>query len=357
MIWAVVMAGGKGTRFWPKSRLRTPKQLQRIVSNKTMIAQALGRLSPIVPPSRVIVVTHRDQFKAARRCLPKVPKSNFIIEAVGRNTAPCILVASLWIKKKDPDALTVVLPADHIIQNKKEFQKDLRAAVSFAKQRGAHITFGIKPNSANTGYGYIERARRVSCQKGVNIYKVKKFTEKPILRRAEQFVKSGRYYWNSGMFVWSCDTIIESYRKHLPRIYRALKGYEDVISGFLRAKFIKRAYRKIPSVSVDYGIMERTRSAFVLQAMFDWSDVGSWRELENLWPKDKNKNACRGRVIAFDSKNNILFSDKRLVASVGLKDMIVVETDDAVLVCPKSCAQDVKHLVELMARKRMDNYL
>lgn len=351
MLHAVIMAGGVGERFWPLSRNTRPKQLLNIVGRGTMIEQTVARLKPVVDESRIWVVTTVEQAPAIRRFLPRAPASHILREPVGRNTAPCIALAAYALAREDPDATMVVLPADHIISPKREFQRTIRAAAKTAARLGSLITIGIKPTFPSTGYGYIKRGKEITETGGLAFYRVSRFVEKPDRKRAREFLKSGLYTWNSGMFIWSVQAIIGAIEKHLPELAGALSPLLKLsIRG--RQAFLARTYPPLRKVSIDYGIMEKYSDVLVTAASFNWDDVGSWEALEGYLNKDPDNNYARGELVGVDSDDCISFSTGPLVGLVGVSNLIVVATGDAVLVCPRERAQDVKKLVQKLKAKK-----
>jgi len=334
-IYAVIMAGGSGERFWPKSRRKCPKQLLPIVSDQSMLQETILRLKGIVPNNRILIVTNKIQATAIRKQAPYLPKQNIIIEPVSKNTAPCIAVAGMTILKKDPNAVMVVLPADHVIKDIKRFQRDIKNAAELACNKNVLVTLGIKPRGPHTGYGYI--------QKGVKIkksaYVVKKFAEKPNLETAERYVRSGEYLWNSGMFIWKADVILSEIKIYLPELYELCVKYSP-----------DNVYRKAENISIDYAVMEKTKCAVVLEAGFDWDDVGSWSALDSHKTKDINGNVIEGNVVYKDVHNSIMMTDGVLVAVVGVSDIVTVAEKGAVLICPKNRAEDVKHIVNILKK-------
>lgn len=325
-IYAVIMAGGSGERFWPKSRRHLPKQLLPLVSSKTMIQETIGRLKGLVPENRIFIVTNRIQRKLIKK---QTGCKNIIEEKVARNTAPCIALSAGVIQKKDPGAIMVVLPADHQIKDVNNFRRTVLRAVDIADRDNILVTLGVKPSVPHTGYGYIERGKRL----GSKLYKVSRFTEKPDLRTARRYVESGRYFWNSGMFIWKVGVILEEIEKYLPNIWKSKE-----------------------KISIDYGVMEKTNRAVVLEAGFNWDDVGNWASLDKHYKKDMNKNVIQGKVVIKNVDNSTIITDSPLVAAVGISNLIVVGTKDAVLVCPKDKAEEVKNIVGIL-KKRYKRYL
>jgi mannose-1-phosphate guanylyltransferase len=350
MIHAVIMAGGRGERFWPLSRLKTPKQLLRILGDKTLLEQTVARLKPIVPESRIWVVTNEEQAPAIRKLLPRLPGSHILKEPVGRNTAPCIALAAYIIAGQDPDSIMVVLPADHIVSPRKKFQQILRSAIRAARRGDSLITIGIKPGFPATGYGYIKRGRKIVVRDSHSFYRVEKFIEKPDLTRARRFLRSQFFSWNSGMFVWSVPAICRALQQHLPEVAASLKPV-SLLPERKRKKFLAQVYPRLPSVSVDYGVMEKHQNVLVTSADFAWDDVGSWEALKNHLPKDSADNQGEGEFVARDTSDCIAVSTGPLIGLVGVTGLIVAATEDAVLVCSRDKAQDVKKLVQFLRKK------
>lgn len=359
-LYAVIMAGGVGSRFWPRSRERTPKQLLEIVGTGTMIQNTVARIESLVPPERVLVVTNQLQHEMVTRQLSTVPRQNILVEPIGRNTAPCIGLAASWIKKADPNAVMIVLPADHIIRNSEEFQRILKIAVRVAEETNGLITIGIKPTHPETGYGYIQIDEEHSDRNpysGEGVYRVKTFAEKPTLETAEQFLKSGDFLWNSGMFVWKASAILQEIEHLLPDLYEQIQNVAKSLGNSGYQEALEKSYGLIRSISIDYGVMEKANDVFVIKGDFGWSDVGSWDEVVRLSTRDDDGNTLKGKVIIKDAVRNYIDAGNRLVAAVGVEDLIIVATEDAILVCKKGKSQDVKEIVDYVRRKQMNEYL
>ncbi|TSA19427.1 mannose-1-phosphate guanylyltransferase [bacterium] len=358
--FAVIMAGGVGARFWPRSRERSPKQFLEILGGGTMIENTLTRLKPLVDQSNVFVVTNRIQADIVRQLVPEMPSSNVLAEPIGRNTAACVGLAALWINRIDPDALMVALPADHIVQNTEEFLRILQLALRVAQEKDALVTIGIKPTHPETGYGYIQSAEEEIDRneyRSQGVYRVKTFAEKPNLETAERFLQSGDFLWNSGIFVWKASVILRELELHLPELHEQLLVVRESIGTPVYEQTLEHAYRIIRSISIDYGIMEKAGNVYVVKGDFGWSDVGSWDEVVRLTPTDDAGNSIRGRTILVDSNNNYVDSGKKIVATIGVDDLIIISTDDAVLVCKKERSQEVKEVVDFIRRKQMNEYL
>lgn len=357
MNWAVIMAGGRGTRFWPVSREKSPKQLQKIVSDKTMLRETIDRLSPFVKKKNIVIVTNEAQVRQVKRELPEVPAQNVIAEPRGRNTAAAIGLATVLIAKKDPTAVMICLPADHVIRDKKEFHRVLESAAKLALEGDNHITIGIKPSRPATGYGYIKLGRSAGKYGGRTVYRVGKFVEKPGLKKAERFLKSGKYLWNSGMFVWQAAVIFKSIKKYMPELFKGLYEIDKAESTAKRKAVTRKVYSRIKSVSVDYGIMEKVKGAFVFKGDFGWSDLGSWKALDEVWPGDMFGNAARQDIVSIESSGNVVDAGGKLAALVGVEGLAVIATEDAILVAAKDKAEDVKKVVDFLERRKMKKFL
>ncbi|MCI0708502.1 MAG: NTP transferase domain-containing protein [Ignavibacteriae bacterium] len=358
-LYAVIMAGGVGSRFWPRSREKTPKQLLNIIGEGTMIENTLARISTLVEPANTFVVVNKNQHEAVLKRLSSFPKENILVEPVGRNTAPCVALAASWIHRTDPEAVMIVLPADHLVQKQEEFIRVLSTATTVADETDALLTIGIQPNRPETGYGYIQFSDDGAANPYVaqGVYRVKTFAEKPNLETAQRFIKSGDFLWNSGMFVWKVKTILREVRAHLPELYEQIQSLAKTIGTPHYKQTLENTYGLIRGISIDYGVMEKAGNVYVMKGDFGWSDVGSWDEVANLTPKDPEQNSVKGTVVVNGAKGNYIDAGGKLVAAVGVENLIVVVTDDAVLVCRKGHSQDVKEVVDFIRRKQMSEYL
>ena len=359
-VCAVIMAGGVGTRFWPRSREKSPKQFLEIVGKGTMIQNTVSRLEQFVDIRDTFVVTNRVQKSLVTKQLPALPDQNIIVEPVGRNTAPCIGLAALHVRAIDPDAVMVVLPADHIIQDALEFQRVITVAVETAYESSSLITIGIRPTHPETGYGYIQMFNEVGDHNPYfsrGVLKVKTFAEKPNLQTAERFLASGDFLWNSGMFVWRVDAILDQIQKCLPDLYTELQKVEAVVGTGQYQPTVEKVYGIIRGISIDYGVMEKADAVYVIPGEFGWNDIGSWSEVHRASGKDERGNSITGKVIQKDTTNSLIYSPDKLVATIGVDDLIIINTDDALLICRKGRSQDVKEISDYLRRKQMNEFL
>jgi mannose-1-phosphate guanylyltransferase len=349
MIHAVIMAGGKGERFWPWSRESTPKQLLPIVGEESMLEQTAARVRPLVGNSRIWVVTNEKQGKAIRRLLPGLSPRHLLLEPAGRNTAPCIALAAAAVAEEDPEGVLLVLPADHVISPRKAFLRTMASCARIARKRDCLITVGIPPRYPATGYGYIRRGREEARDGKTRFFTADEFREKPDRKTARRLVSSGRYYWNAGIFVWSVNSIAAALDAHLPDI---AKGAREICRAprSARGDALRRIYPRLPSISIDYGVMEKHDRVLVVPASFAWDDVGSWDALSAYYPKDPEGNAGRGDFAAVDSAGCLAVSDGPLIGLVGVDRLVVAATRDAVLVCSRDRSQDVKKLVQKLRK-------
>src|SRR5438309_3242249 len=366
---AVVLAGGRGTRFWPRSRTRCPKQLRNIVGQKTMLEQTYERLVPLFSPAHTWVVTNKDQVDAVRRQLRQLPSQHTLIEPFGRNTAAAIGLAAVHLLKQegDVDALMAVLPADHFIGKPSRYRRVVRAALKVAAQWSALVVLGIPPSRPETGYGYIERVPRDNSRQsrtaGEHAYAVRRFTEKPSLKLARNYVASGRYLWNAGMFFWRVSTFLENLKRHLPKTHAALMRLAETIGTSRYAAALNREYSRLEIISVDHALLEpasrdpRHARVLVIPASIDWSDIGSWAAVYELLAKRTGANVSTGRVLTLDASGNLFWSPSKFVAAVGVSNLVVVETSDALLVCSRERAQDVGRAVKWLEQHRLHKLL
>jgi len=359
-VYAVIMAGGVGTRFWPRSREKTPKQLLEIVDKGTMIQNTVKRISDLIEPKNILIVTSKVQKSSISKQLPSVPDENIITEPLGRNTAPCIGLAGLFVRRMDPEAVMVVLPSDHIMHDEEEFRRVLRLAIWVAYESGRLITVGIQPTRPETGYGYIQVVDEDNSTNPYfarGVFKVKTFAEKPNLTVAQQFLVSGDFLWNSGMFIWRVDAIMREIKNHLPEMNAELIKIDSAIGSEKYDSIVETTYRTIRGISIDYGVMEKAKEVYVIKGNFGWSDVGSWDEVYRISGKDEDGNSVTGQTLLQNTKNTLVHAGDKFIATIGVQDLIVIATDDAVLVCKQGQSQDVKEVVDYLRRKQKVDFL
>lgn len=356
-MYAVIMAGGRGTRFWPASRETRPKQFLAMTGERTLLQQTVDRILPLVSPEHIIVITGEGCRGEACRQLPELPEENIIAEPMGRNTAPCIGLAALFIRKKDPQGVMIVLPADHTVAQEDAFRDILKRAAAAAAAEPCLVTIGITPHSPETGFGYIERGEPTALNVGADIFRVAAFREKPDLDTARSFLEKGTFYWNSGIFVWTASAIMDAIGRALPDLFAELLSLEPHLGTSGEARAIRAAYERISPISIDYGVMERADNVLLTTGDFGWNDLGSWDALADLALKDERGNALQGTVVAVDTKNTLVLGGKKLIALVGMEDVVVVERDDAILVLKRGTSQDVKKVVDHLEDNEMKRFL
>jgi len=360
-LYAVILAGGSGTRFWPLSRHLYPKQLLRILGEETLIQQTMHRVLRCVPANQVLISTNTAQADSIRFQLGEWKDElshNFVIEPEARNTAPAIALAAIELVRRDPEAVMLVLPADHVIKGDKKFQAAVALGAELATE-GYLITFGVKPVRPEIGYGYIQpnRRARLASRGGLVGYPVARFVEKPDAKKAARYLQAGNYYWNSGIFVWRASTILDELARHQPALARGMKKIGELKKSEEGSSEMAQLYQRPTPVSIDHGVMEQSSRAAMIPVDFAWSDIGSWSSLGEVAPRNDSGNLVSGRVVDLDSRDSILYADRRLVATIGLSGMVVVDTPDATLICPKTRSQDVKKVVEILKRQGAPEHL
>jgi mannose-1-phosphate guanylyltransferase len=357
---AVILAGGRGTRFWPRSRLRTPKQLLNIVGKDTMLEQTVARLRPLMPPDHIWTVTNAEQTAAVKKQVPAPARKRVLTEPVGRNTAAAIALAAIHVRRAAKgDALMAVLPADHFIAQPDKYRKIVSAALELAREPGRMVVLGIPPTRPDTGFGYVERTGDALHSNGYPAFAVRRFTEKPALDLAKQYVASGNYQWNAGMFFWRVSTFLENLKSFLPQTHEALESLAGTIGKKTYERRLRVIYPKLENISVDYAILENaTRQegpprVFIIPAEVGWSDIGSWAAVYELLAKQSGDNVLAGHGLALDATGNFLYSPTKFVAAIGVRGLIIVETSDALLIVPRERAQDVAKIVKSLEERKL----
>ncbi|HEY9164924.1 MAG TPA: mannose-1-phosphate guanylyltransferase [Candidatus Kryptonia bacterium] len=351
-VFGVIMAGGVGSRLWPQSRQGRPKQFQVLFGDRTLYQRTFDRLTRIVSPDNIFVVTNKAQEANAAEQLPNLPKKNLIVEPVGRSTAPCIALAACAISSVTEDAVMMVFPADHLISGEDNFVAQLKDAVRLAQKRRALVTIGIRPTYPETGFGYIHydenRDEELYLHGG---HSVIAFKEKPDHDTAVKFLSEGNYLWNSGMFVWRVDVILEELRKNLEGFSEFFEPLRRSFGGPEFGKQIENFYAKISSISIDYAVMEKAEGVLTLPGKFGWSDVGSWDEVYKLSNKDEDGNSLHGPILKIGSSNNLVWAQEKTFVLADIKDLIIIETKDSVLICKRGSSQSVKEIVEILRKQ------
>jgi mannose-1-phosphate guanylyltransferase len=354
----VILAGGGGTRFWPLSRQNKPKQLLNLSGNDIMLNDTILRYQDVIPLQNTVIVTNQTQAELLSKILiNQVPRENILKEPVGRNTAACILYAALFIRKKYGDAVMAVLPSDHYFTDVEGFRDTLRKTCETAVTTGKLLTIGIKPTFAATGYGYIRFSKDGGEGLPSSVYPVNEFVEKPAFEKAQKYVASGSYLWNSGMFVWQVSVIMDNFKRYLPRLYKSMMEIYNYLGTEKEAEYIAKIYPELQNISIDYGILERSDEVLVIPGDFGWNDVGSWDALGAIFPPDENGNIVKANYLGINTKNSIIYGNDQLITTINVDNLIIAATHDAILVCPKDQAQSVKDLVELLKEKGMKEYI
>jgi mannose-1-phosphate guanylyltransferase len=364
-IFSLILAGGKGTRFWPLSRARRPKQLLSILSPKTLVRETAERMFPLSGPDRTLVVTVDEQLTDLARELSDVPRRNFIAEPEGKNTAPCIGLSALEVAARDPDGVMLVVPADHWVADNRGFRRTLENAVRLASSGDRLVTIGIRPDYPETGYGYILKGKSLNGNRVTGATQVKRFQEKPDALTARRLIRNGAL-WNSGMFAWRAAAILHALRRYQPAIANSLDHISAATGGksLTRpaprlASLIAREYNKMPSISIDYAVLEKAAAegqVVTLDANFGWSDIGSWSAVHRMMRRDDNGNAANGKWLGLGAKNCLIHAPERLVVLLGIEDAVIVDTPDALLVGDLKRAQDVRELVEELKKNGLGSY-
>jgi mannose-1-phosphate guanylyltransferase len=348
MLHAIIMAGGSGTRFWPKSRRGRPKQLLRLAGDATMLQQTVARIEPLVARDRILIITGADQAAETRAQLSNLPGENVIAEPAPRDTAPCVGLAAGLVAHRDPSGTMIVMPADHVIEPTEAFHRTVKAAVAVvADDPTALVTFGIKPTRPETGYGYIECAALLETRNGIPVYRVVQFREKPDKATAEAFLAAGRFAWNSGIFVWRAQTILDKIKTHRPQLSASLEPILRALGTPEQAATMARYFPGLERISIDKAVMERAADVLMVEVSYNWNDVGDWRALASLLEKDPAGNAIQGHVLARDTRNSIIVSDDGgLVAALGVDDLVIVHSGKATLVAKRDQLDKLKAFVE-----------
>ena len=358
MLHAVIMAGGSGTRFWPQSRKKTPKQLLSLAGRRTMIQQTLDRCSAWVAAENSWVVTNAVQADAVREQLPSLPAGNVLVEPAARNTAACVGLAALEILRRDPEGIMFVMPADHVIRTDEAFSRAALRAVSIVQQSPESLVlFGVIPTFPSTGYGYIERGTRLDTETPT-LFQVQAFREKPQQAVAEQYLRDGRYFWNCGIFCWKAATIMNLLQQYEPELAAGLREIDAAAETPDYPQVLAQKFPLLKSISIDYAVLERAQNVCVLEAPFQWDDVGSWLSLPRLNGSDAQGNTTDGLFAGVDTQGCIVrTSDDHLVATLGLRNLIIVHTPDATLVADAAQSERIKQLLDLLTEQQLQQYL
>jgi len=350
------MAGGQGERFWPVSRYGKPKQFLALLDERSMIKHSLDRIAPLIPAERTLIVLGQAHLDLARKELPEIPGDNFLVEPVGRNTAPAVGLAALHLQKRDPESVMLILPADHWIRGQRDFQLCLEKSFEWAVKTDCLVLIGIIPNRPETGYGYIERGEQAQ-DKDPYVYKVRRFVEKPTFNKAASFCRSGRFFWNSGIFVWKTSVIMDLISRYLPELSAGLKQIEPAIGTADETEALRALFPALSAVSVDYGILEKSSNLLLVQGDFGWDDLGSFGALTGICRQDERGMTILGNFIGYDNDGCLVYSREGLIAALGVKNLVIVRSGDVVMVCAKERSQEVRELVRLCKEQKLEQYL
>lgn len=356
-IVCLIMAGGSGTRFWPRSRVENPKQYLDIMGNESLLQSTIKRFETFTDNRNIYIVSSKSQANVLEEQTPEIPRENLIYEPVGKNTLPCIGLAAMFAEKENPDGVMVVSPSDHLIKNDKLFRETVVAGAKIAEEKDGIVTIGIKPTYPATGYGYVKTAAEITGNEKIRGFKVERFVEKPDETTASEYLKQGVFFWNSGIFIFKIPVFLHAVKQFAPDLYSDLRKIQADMGNPSFEQTLDAIYRAVESISVDYGIMEHARNLFLVEGHFDWNDLGSWESVYQLSEKDENRNAGSDESIFIDSHNSYVYTDDGLVTLIGLDDVMVVRDGNAVLVCKREKAEDVKKAVEQLKEKKRNQFL
>jgi len=361
-VYVVLLAGGTGTRLWPSSRKKNPKQFAKLFSRYTLFQETIRRVRGLVPLSHVFIITNKVHVEAIRKQEPMIPKANIIAEPEKKNTAMAMGVAAAYVHKKDPNAIIINLATDHLIRKLNIYHNALKTAAKVANDQNAIVSIGIQPTFPHTGYGYIKAGLKLTQLNSLPVYKVDSFVEKPDLKTAQKYIKTGKYYWNANNYVWPAKLILEEFKKLAPKIYKCIDEIYQVIGTNKEKGALVKQFSLAPSESIDYAISEKTKKLIIVPGKFIWDDIGGWKVIHDLSQKDKNGNSVivhngKGGHISIDTKNTLIQTEDQLIATVGINNLAIIDTKDALLICDLSKSQNVKKLVEILKEKKLTQYL
>jgi mannose-1-phosphate guanylyltransferase len=351
------MAGGSGTRFWPRSRVKKPKQYLNIFGDQSLIQETVHRFAQFLPESSIYVISAQTQKEVLEEQTTRLLKENLIYEPVGKNTLPAIGLAALFMEEKDPQGIMIVSPSDHLIQNDQLFRQTIESASLIAEKTDGIVTIGITPKYPATGYGYVQTSEEIMIGQSIRSFSVNKFVEKPNAEVAAGYLEQGGFFWNSGIFVFKVSVFLNSVREFAPSLYSDLLKIKEVIGTDSFESTLDKIYRAVESISIDYGILEKAKNVYLVQGDFIWNDLGSWEEVYKYDKKDQDQNARTGEVIFCNTKNSYVYAQDSLIAVVGLEDVIVVQEGDTILVCKRDQTENVKQVVGEITRRKLDQYL
>lgn len=356
-LYTLIMAGGSGTRFWPRSKTARPKQYLNLFGNDSLLQSTIKRFSLFSQPENIYIVSGKSQAAVLETQTTMLPKKNLIYEPVGKNTLPCIGLAAMFAEKENPDGIMVVSPSDHLIENDKLFSETVLAGAKIADEQNGIVTIGISPSYAATGYGYVKTAEDITGSAKIKQFKVERFVEKPDEKTATDYLKQGGFYWNSGLFIFKISVFLDAVEQFAPALYADLRKIQNSLGSPSFEQTLDTIYRAVESISVDYGIMEHAKNIYLVEGNFVWNDLGSWESVYQTSAKDENGNVASGEVVMEDTKNSYVHSDSGLIAVVGLEDVVVVKDGDTTLVCKRENAEDVKKIVDKLKAENRNEYL
>lgn len=356
-LFTLIMAGGAGTRFWPRSKAARPKQYLNIFGDESLLQSTIRRFSMFTETEKIYIVSGKDQAKVLEEQTPMLPKQNLIYEPVGKNTLPCIGLAAMFAEIENPDGVMVVSPADHLIENDELFRDTVLAAVKIADERNGIVTIGITPGYPATGYGYVQTAEDITGSEIIKQFKVERFVEKPNEAKAAEYLKQGGFYWNSGLFVFKISVFLDAVKQFAPELYSDLRKIQADLGNPSFEQTLDTIYRAVEGISVDYGIMEHAKNIYLVEGNFVWNDLGSWESVYLTSDKDENGNAGSGEFVIVDSKNSYIYSETAMIALVGLDDVIVVQDGNTILVCKRDKAEEIKKVVDRLKSENKNQYL